>query len=126
MTRQFERHQRVELSQLDLTEKDMPHKVIRIKGRFLIDDDLDVRLPGRGRVSMSPLAEKITSWLEFRSKVVLVCRTKNQADRLTEILKNYEVTVDRVVESWAEIPENRRANHQVSHGVWDPLCGGQL
>ncbi|MBW2343703.1 MAG: transcription-repair coupling factor [Deltaproteobacteria bacterium] len=105
MTRQFEGHQRLELSQLDLTEKDMPHKVIRIKGRFLIDDDLDVRLPGRGRVSMSPLAEKITSWLQFRSKVVLVCRTKNQADRLIEILKNYGVTVDRVVESWAEIPE---------------------
>jgi len=106
MTRQFEKHQRLEFSQLDLAEKDISSKVIRIKGRFRIDDDLDVRLPGRGRVSMAPLAEKITSWLQFRSKVVLVCRTKNQADRLTEILKNYEVAVGRVVGSWAEIPEN--------------------
>ena len=100
MTRQFQGHQRLEWSQLDLAEKDCPHKKISFEGRFLVDDDLDVRLPGRGRVSMSPLAEKITSWLAYRSKVVLVCRTKNQADRLTEILKNYEVTVDRVVGSW--------------------------
>jgi len=84
----------------------MQRKVIRIKGWFRIDDDLDVRLPGRGRVSMAPLAQKITSWLELRSKVVLVCRTENQADRLKEILKNYEVRVDRVVKSWDEVPEN--------------------
>jgi transcription-repair coupling factor (superfamily II helicase) len=106
MARQFERHQLLELSQLDLAEKDMQRKVIRIKGRFQIDDDLDVRLPGRGRVSLAPLAEKITSWLELRSKVVLVCRTENQADRLREILKNYEVRVDRVASSWDEVPEN--------------------
>ncbi len=105
ITRQFERHQHLELSQLDLVENAVQRKLIRIKGRFRIDD-LDVRLPDRGRVSMAPLAEKIASWLEFGSKVVLVCRTENQADRLREILRNYEVRVDNVVKSWEEIPEN--------------------
>ena len=70
-----------------------------------MDEDLGVRLAGKGRVSMAPLAEKISKWLASRARVVLVSRTEQQADRIKEILENYEVPVKQIVNCWAEIPK---------------------
>ena len=100
---QFERHQRLDFSELDLEGKAVTQNQICIKGQFQLDDDLEVRLPGKGRVSMAPLAEKISEWLTLRARVVLVSRTEKQADRLKEIIKNYQIRVDEVVQCWTEI-----------------------
>ncbi|UCF85144.1 MAG: transcription-repair coupling factor [Desulfobacteraceae bacterium] len=110
ITQQFEYHQRVEFSELDFGENPTQGEKIHIKGQFQLDDDLEVRLETRGRVSLAPLAEKISKWLASRSKVVLVSRTEQQANRLKEILGNYDVPVDHVSQSWAEIPEGAGLN----------------
>jgi transcription-repair coupling factor (superfamily II helicase) len=101
---QYEDRQRLDFSELDLSSKGAPKKALYISGNFQLDEDLDVRIAGQGRVSMAPLAEKISKWLESRARVVLVSRTEQQANRLKEILENYEIAVDRVVQCWAEIP----------------------
>ncbi|MBW1853006.1 MAG: transcription-repair coupling factor, partial [Deltaproteobacteria bacterium] len=101
----LEGHQRLELRELDMLSDEAAQKKIHIMGKFHLDDDLDICLTGKGRVSMSPLAEKIAEWLASRARVVLVSRTEQQANRLKEILKNYEVQVNQVVQYWDEIPE---------------------
>jgi transcription-repair coupling factor (superfamily II helicase) len=67
--------------------------------------DLDVTLSSKGRVSMAPLAERISLWLSSMARVVLVSRTEQQANRLREILGNYEVSVGQLVQGWPEVPE---------------------
>jgi len=100
----YENRQRVEFSELDIGESVAQRQAIHVKGQFQLDDDLEVRLAGRGRVSMAPLAQKISKWLESHSRVVLVSRTEQQANRLKEILGNYDVPVEHVAQNWAEIP----------------------
>ena len=78
--------------------------------------DLGLRLAGKGRVSMAPLAEKLSQWLEPGARVVLVCRTEQQGRRLSEILQNYEVVVDEIIEQWGG----------VSHGGGLSICLGRL
>jgi transcription-repair coupling factor (superfamily II helicase) len=78
-----------------------------ITGGLKVDEDLTLKLSGRGRVSMAPLAEKIATWLERGARVVLVCRTEQQAGRLREILRNYEVEVNHVVGRWNEVPSGK-------------------
>ncbi|MBW2285772.1 MAG: transcription-repair coupling factor, partial [Deltaproteobacteria bacterium] len=56
---------------------------------------------------MAPLAEKISGWVDMGARVVLVCRTEQQANRLREILENYRVTVDEVVNHWGEVSRGR-------------------
>ncbi|MDY6973771.1 MAG: transcription-repair coupling factor, partial [Thermodesulfobacteriota bacterium] len=104
---QFEDHERLDFSELSLEGKvaPMPRKTINIEGQSQFDDDLEVRFPSKGRVSMAPLAEKIAEWLASRAKVVLVSRTEPQANRLREILGNYDVRVDQIARSWIEIPD---------------------
>jgi transcription-repair coupling factor (superfamily II helicase) len=77
---------------------------LHIPGQFMMDDDLTLKLSGRGRVSMAPLAEKISNWLNMGARVVLVCRTEQQAGRLGEILRNYGVEAHRTAASWSEVP----------------------
>ena len=89
-----ENRQRVEFNELDIGESIAQQQAIHLKGQFQLDDDLEVRLAGRGRVSMAPLAQKISKWLEIHSSVVLVSRTEQQANRLKEILGNYDVPVE--------------------------------
>jgi transcription-repair coupling factor (superfamily II helicase) len=110
IVRQFESHQRLDFKELGLESGDTPGKTIHIEGQFQLDDDLEVRLATKGRVSMAPLAEKISEWLPSRSRVVVVSRTEQQANRLKEILENYEVPVDRVVQNWGEIPNTPGLN----------------
>jgi len=81
-----------------------PSASVHISGQFMTDDALTLKLSGRGRVSMAPLAEKISNWLNMGARVVLVCRTEQQTGRLGEILRNYGVEVHRTVASWSEVP----------------------
>lgn len=100
----LERHPRVEFRQLSLDEEHLKGNVLPIKGSLQLDEDLEVRLAAKGRVSLAPLAEKISGWLALRGKVVLVSRTEQQAYRLREILENYQVPTDRLVQGWADLP----------------------
>ena len=116
MAEQLKNHQRIEFSELDLHESGTTEKRMEIHGRFQLEEDLEVRFANRGRVSMAPFAGKIASWLEARSQVVITCTTEQQANRLREILANYDVRVDRVVQGWDQIPE----------GLGLSLCLGRL
>jgi transcription-repair coupling factor (superfamily II helicase) len=80
---------------------------LHIPGQFMMDEDLTLKLSGRGRVSMAPLAEKISTWLNMGARVVLVCRTEQQAGRLSEILRNYDVEVNNMAGRWSEVPSGR-------------------
>jgi transcription-repair coupling factor (superfamily II helicase) len=107
LRRLWEDRQRVELMAVELgLETARPQRSLHFTGLYQVEDDLEVRLKGRGRVSLAPLAQKITAWLQSHSRVVLVCRTQQQADRLKEILENYEVLVDQVVDSWSKRPQS--------------------
>jgi transcription-repair coupling factor (superfamily II helicase) len=77
---------------------------LHISGGFKVDEDLTLKLSGKGRVSMAPLAEKLSAWLDRGARVVLVCRTEQQAGRLREILRNYEVEVNHMAGRWVEVP----------------------
>ncbi len=97
-------YQRIDFGQLALDEASDTRNIAHFKGPFETDHELDVRLEGKGRVSMGPLAEKISEWIASRARVIVVIRTEQQANRLIEILGNYEVAVDQVARCWAEIP----------------------
>ncbi len=105
MAEQLKGHQRIASSELDLRQSGITEKTLEIHGRFQLEDNLEVRLADRRRVSMAPFAQKVASWLETRSRVVITCSTEQQANRLGEILANYQVRVDRVVQGWDQIPE---------------------
>jgi len=101
----LEHYQRIEFSELDLDKDSDTRKIIHHRGPFQIDDELGIRLEGKGRVSMGPLAEKISRWIDSLARVVVVIRTEQQANRLTEILENYEVRVEQMAKCWNDIPK---------------------
>lgn len=106
----IEDNQSVEFTELGLGSGIEHQKTIHFEGRFKFETDLVLRLATKGRISMAPLAEKISEWISTRSRVVLISRTEQQANRLKEILDNYEVAVERVVSSWDEIPNTPGLN----------------
>ena len=112
----FDKYQRIDLSELAIEKQEDSHRSIHIKGTFKIDDDFELRFAERGRVSMAPLAEKISEWLNIGSRVILVCRTEQQAHRLKEILHNYQVEADEVAARW----------NKVSRGRGLSICLGRL
>jgi hypothetical protein len=61
------------------------------EGRFEIEDDLEIRLAAKGKVSMAPFANKVDAWISSGAQVVMTCSTLQQANRLKEILGNYGV-----------------------------------
>ena len=79
-------------------------EVINIPGYFELTDDIEIRIPEKGRVSLAPLAEKVEEWKESGGRVVIITRTREQAERLKEILKNYNVEIDKFLDSWKELP----------------------
>ena len=89
----LEDFQRINFGEVAIEKGEAPQRSIHIRETFQLEDDLDVRLAGKGRVSMVPLAEKISGWLNLGSRVVLVCRTEQQAHRLQEILHNQDMAV---------------------------------
>ncbi len=78
---------------------------LEVRGALEMDAGLEMRLAGEGRVSLAPLAERIAQWLEHGGRVVLVVRTEQQGARLKEILENYEVHTESVVNRWTDIPQ---------------------
>ena len=101
--RLLEPYSRIDLSGLAIEKEDGLSGSLHFKEAFTVEDEFDFQFAGKGRVSMAPLAERISKWLDLGSRVVLVCRTEQQADRLKEILHNYQVEVDEIVAQWQEI-----------------------
>ena len=101
------KYQNLEFSELNLTPDHSAEKVLVFEGRFEIEDDLEIRLATKGRVSMAPFAHKLDAWITSGAQVVVTCSTLQQANRLREILGNYDVVVDRVVRDWHEMKKGR-------------------
>ncbi|MGE5840500.1 MAG: CarD family transcriptional regulator, partial [Deltaproteobacteria bacterium] len=80
---------------------------VHYTGLFRTEDELTLKLSGKGRASMAPLADKVSQWLGMGFRVVLVCRTEQQANRLSDILQNYQVAVEGVVSHWSEVPSGK-------------------
>jgi transcription-repair coupling factor (superfamily II helicase) len=55
----FVRYQRVGFSELAIEKKEGPTRTLHITAAFNIEEDLELKLTGRGRRSLAPLAEKI-------------------------------------------------------------------
>ena len=68
-----------------------------------VDHELDLVVEGKGRVSMAPLAQRVSQWAASGGCVVLVTRTQRQAQRLLQILNNYDVSINQITKSWNEI-----------------------
>jgi len=114
IAQQFKVYQRIELAELNLRKEAVPGKTteavealktIEIRGHFQLEVDLEVRLAKKGRLSMAPFANRIASWLQTRSRVVITCSTEQQANRLKEILANYDLHVASIARGWGRIPE---------------------
>lgn len=63
-------------------------------------DELRLILPKSSRPSLAPFAEKVESWSKMGGTVFIVVRTEAQAQRITEILKGYQVSVQRHLTGW--------------------------
>jgi len=94
---------RIGFAELPLKEAGASYEELHMEGISQAEEGLDLRSSSRGTISLAPLAEKIALWKDMGARVVLVCRTEQQANRLKEILKNYHVTVDDLVHAWDEI-----------------------
>ena len=104
----YETHQVIDFNELALDIGKAYDQSIQIRGVSGIDNDLEIRIAGKGRVSMAPLAEKVSQFLHQSGRVILVCRTEQQAERLKEILSNYGVEVGEVMEHWQRVLKNKR------------------
>ncbi|MDY6880250.1 MAG: transcription-repair coupling factor [Desulfatiglans sp.] len=107
LERRLEGFRRLDFTEIPVGVGDPSDKLIEVKGPVREESDLELRLAGKGKVSLAPLAERISLWLSRRGTVVLVTRTEQQAGRLKEILGDYGLEVDAVVGSWEEIREGR-------------------
>ncbi|MFC1825008.1 transcription-repair coupling factor [Thermodesulfobacteriota bacterium] len=116
MLKRMEAFRRLDLCELDILAESGPAHSMHISGALQIDEPLDIRILGKGKVSMAPLAGKVSEWLGSGARVVLVCRTEQQAHRLKEILENYQVSVGEVVTHWQDI----------SSGKGISICLGRL
>jgi transcription-repair coupling factor (superfamily II helicase) len=106
LRQRFTSLQSLRLGELPLSREEGA-RTIHYTGLFRVDEDLVLKLSGRGRASMAPLAEKVTRWLGMGFRVVLICRTEQQANRLRDILHNYQVDVEGVVSHWNEVPSGK-------------------
>ncbi len=94
----------IDLCEIPLKGQDPSARTVTLENVTPVEDSLDLRMEGKGRVSLAPLAERIEEWLEYGSRVVLVSRTEQQAGRLQEILANYGLDTDGIVTCWQEVP----------------------
>jgi transcription-repair coupling factor (superfamily II helicase) len=103
----FSSYQQIRMAEVIVETGEISSETIQMTGPFRMEQDLEIRLAGKGRVSMAPLAEKIATWLKMGARVSLVCRTEQQANRLRDILANYQVTVGEVVNRWNDLSRGR-------------------
>jgi transcription-repair coupling factor (superfamily II helicase) len=67
----------------------------------------DFQKGGLEKVSLAPLSARVREWVEQGNRVVLICRTEQQAQRLKEILLNYHLVVRDIVSDWPQIPRRK-------------------
>ena len=103
----MEANRKLLFSELNVGHQNAAEKTLEIAGHFEIEADLEIRLAVKGRISMAPFARKIDTWISSGALVVITCSTPQQANRLKEILGNYDVFVDRVVHGWHEVEKRR-------------------
>ncbi|MBN2062640.1 MAG: transcription-repair coupling factor [Deltaproteobacteria bacterium] len=103
-------YQFIDFSELAIAQAGEYSRSIEIKEVSGVDFDTEIRISGKGRISMAPLAEKIAYWLGYGFRVVLVCRTIQQAERLKEILQNYDVDVNEIAEQWSVLSSVERVS----------------
>jgi transcription-repair coupling factor (superfamily II helicase) len=96
--------QKIEIDPLVLNHAGDSVSRFEVSGLLNDSEELDIRLASKGRVSLSPLAEKTARRLSSGDCVVVVSRTEKQAARLKDIFENYDVTGGRIVDAWADIP----------------------
>ncbi len=98
-------HQRVFFNELDLQGREDVRKKLVFKDHFSLDAPLELSLEGKGKISLAPLAEKMSHWRDQGGRVVLLCRTLKQAQRLREILENYGFHLDAPLSGWRDVPD---------------------
>ena len=100
----LDKYQRIDVSELTIERPDqIIDRSIEISGTGDVDFGPEIQLLNKGRISMVPFAEKVTAWLNTGAKVVLVCRTEQQADRLSQILRNYDLGAKKAAANWSEL-----------------------
>ena len=118
-------HQKIMFNNLAIEKPEHSGISIEVRGAGDIDFDFDLRLSGKGRVSMAPLADKISLWMNQGARTVLVCRTEQQAARLEEILNNYDVPVDETIDSFYAVSLRKKVHiclGRLSRGfVWENI-----
>ncbi len=62
---------------------------------------------GHQGVSLAPLAARLEAWIEEGNQILLICRTEQQAQRLKEILLNYQLTVQGILSDWPQVERKR-------------------
>jgi len=100
----FEARRRILFAELDLATQAGITEKIQAPGTFSHDAPFHLRLEGKRKVSLAPLAEKISQWVNHGGRVVLTCRTPQQAQRLREILENYALHLATLVSTWGDVP----------------------
>ena len=103
-------HQIIRFNSLAITTPEQSGRYIEVRGAGDVDFEFDLRLSGKGRVSMAPLADRISVWMEQGARTILVCRTEQQAARLEEILNNYQVPVDETVDSFFAVSLRKKVH----------------
>lgn len=105
---ELDRSQRLNFKELLIENAEKSSRTIDIKGTSGIEGEMELRLSVKGRVSMAPLVEKISGWQRQGARVVLVCRTEQQAERLKEILAGYKIAIEEVLENWYRADKRKR------------------
>ncbi len=59
------------------------------------------------KASIASLADKLMAWIEEGHRIILVCRTEQQAIRLKEILLNYSIQVNDILHEWSTSNKGR-------------------
>jgi len=103
----FRAFQNIRFGELPLAQEEEGARALHYTGLFRVESDLSLKLSGRARASMAPLAEKVTQWLNMGFRIVLVCRTEQQAHRLKDILHNYQVSVENMAPHWSDVPSGK-------------------
>ncbi len=98
----LEEAERVLFFSIPLEDLGKKHQLLQ-PGIQEISHELNIRLAGKRRLSLSPLAQKVEEWKRGGGRVVIVVRTQQQALRLKEILRNYQVEIEGVLGSWKEL-----------------------
>ena len=60
----FRSFQNIRFGELPLSKEEDGARALHYTGLFRVEDDLTLKLSGRGRASMAPLAEKVSQWLQ--------------------------------------------------------------